>query len=140
MLKRLLSYEISNLWFLKLEITENNRDAVVEWLEDRSKFHIWLTSIATGSVVFLAATQEPQVQITELHSIIKMVSFLLMFFSILTNMICILSIPTWKYHVKTGQITQGTIMRLELGISTWISVLSFILGMLGAIIFLIIPV
>ncbi|EDN66041.1 membrane protein [Beggiatoa sp. PS] len=89
---------------------------------------------------FFAATQEPQVQITELHSIIKMVSFLLMFFSILTNMICILSIPTWKYHVKTGQITQGTIMRLELGISTWISVLSFILGMLGAIIFLIIPV
>jgi hypothetical protein len=139
MLKRLFSYEMSNLWFLKLEITENNRDAVVEWLEDRSKFHIWLTSIVTGSVVFFAATQQPQVQITELHSIIKIVSFLLLFLSILTNMICIWSIPTWKYHVKTGNLTQGTIMRLELGISAWISVLSFILGMLGATMFLILP-
>ncbi len=138
-LKEYLLYKFSNIWFVKLEITEDNKEAVIEWLEDRSRFHIWLTSLITGSVVFFAATQEPTLQVNELSSVLKIISFLLMFFSILSNMICIWAIPTWKYQVKTGKVTHGTIMRLELGLTAWLSVLSFILGMFGATLSVILP-
>ncbi len=139
-LKQFLLYEASVKWFIKLDITEENKDAVIEWLNDRSQFHIWLTSIITGSIIFFAATQEPAtLQTTDINTTLKLISFMLMFFSIIANIVCIWSIPTWKYRIKTGQVTQGAIMRFELGTSAWLSVLSFLLGIMGATVSVIIP-
>jgi len=139
-LKQVFSYEASHLWFVKLEITADNKDAVVEWLEDRIRFHIWLTSLVTGSIVFLVAlAQELSVQINEIQGFITLGAFGLLFFSIITNMISIWSIPTWKFKVKTGQLTQGTQMRIELGLSAWMSVLLFLVGLFGAMIVFLIP-
>ena len=139
-LKQFLSYEASHLWFIKLEITEDNKDAVVEWLEDRIRFHIWLTSIITGSIVFLAAlAQDLSIQTHEIQGIITLIAFGLLFLSIITNLISIWSIPTWKFKVKTGQLTQGTQMRIELGLISWMSVLLFLVGLFGAIIVFLVP-
>jgi hypothetical protein len=139
-LKQFLSYEASHLWFVKLEITVDNKDAVVEWLEDRLRFHIWLTSLTTGSIVFLAAlAQELSIQVNEIQGLMTLSAFGLLFFSIITNLICIWSIPTWKFKVKTGQLTQGTQMRIELGLSAWMSVLLFLIGLFAAMIVFLIP-
>jgi len=102
-ISHMFSHEAAHLWFLKLDITEDNKEAVIEWLEDRQKFHTWLTSIVTGSIVFFAATHEATAttQVTELQ-MLTWGSLMFLFFSIVTNMICIWSIPTWKFRIKTG--------------------------------------
>lgn len=42
-------------WYLGPEATQETRAAVIEWLNDRAKLHTWITSVATGTIVFLAA-------------------------------------------------------------------------------------
>ena len=33
------------------DINDDNRADVIQWLDDRSKFHSWFTSVVTGSLV-----------------------------------------------------------------------------------------
>jgi hypothetical protein len=53
-----------------------------------------------------------------------------MLLSVLANIISIWSLSNWKYHVKTGLVTEGKRMRLDLELMAMIAIGSFLLGML----------
>ncbi len=107
------------------EITDHNAAAVIDWLNDRSSVLTWFTSIVTGSVILLTIFgKRPGFQ--DLNSTILSISLLLMFFSILCNLICVWQIPKWKLAIRTGLISNGRRMVLDLEISSWLGLVSFL--------------
>lgn len=52
----------------------------------------------------------------------------LLVFSLIANLICVWSIPSWKYRVSVGTITQAATMRRELAITAWLGVIGFVSG------------
>ena len=109
-------------------ITDRNRDAVVDWLIDRDHFHTWFTSLITGSFVVLTVFgSKPGYE--EPGQILLSVSLILLLVSVLCSLVCVWSIPSWKFRVRTGLITDGTRMRSELAIAAWIGVVSFVAGL-----------
>lgn len=113
------------------DIDSENRDAFIELLNDRSKFHIWLTSLITGSVVALTAFGvKPGT--ASVGGILAMVSLGLLILAILTNLVCVWSIPSLKFEVSSGTVYRGALMRWDLGVSAWVGVFSFVLGLLLA--------
>lgn len=114
-------------------ITEDNRPFVVEWLRDRSAFHTWFSSLITGSF-FVITFFWGKPDFSSPQGVFLAYAVLLFLFSLLCNLVCVWSIPTWKYRVSTGKIISGTAMRWELAITAWLGVISFIGGLtLGVI-------
>ena len=115
------------------EITDANRPFVIEWLRDRSNFHSWFTSLVTGSfVVITVFGRKPNFFAPgELPIAIAVVMLL---FSMLCNLVCVWSIPSWKYRISVGIISNSRVMRRELAIMAWLSVISFISGLTLAVI------
>ena len=114
-------------------ITEANRQCVVEWLRDRSAFHSWFSSLVTGSfVVVTVFGSKPS--FSTVSGCFLSVALVLMLFALLYNLVCVWSIPNWKYRVSTGIVTDATAMRRELAITAWLGVIAFVSGLtLGVI-------
>ena len=122
-----LSMTLFGTFYIFQTIDDNNREAVISWLEDRSRFHIWLSTVITGTLVLLASILKPY-KITGVVAVITNIGYLLLFFSLLANMVCIWTIPNWKYSVKMGLIKKGSFMRLDLSFVAWIGVVLFLAG------------
>jgi hypothetical protein len=110
------------------EITEENAKHVVEWLDDRSKMLTWFTSLITGSLILLTIFgRKPGVE--DINTIMLSVSLLLMFASILCNLICVWQIPKWKFAIRMGQVSNGRKMTLDLEITAWVSIMLYLTGL-----------
>lgn len=114
------------------EIDERNAEAVIEWLKDRSSVLIWFTSIITGSMVLLTLFGN-QPGVDQPGSIALSISLLLMLFSILCNLICVWQIPKWKFAVRTGRVLNGRWMTLNLEITSWLGLVSFLGALVMAV-------
>ena len=109
-------------------IDDSNREAVLEWLNDRNQFHIWFTSLIIGSfVVFTVFGNKPG--FGSVGSVFLSISMVLLLFAVLCNLVCVWSIPSWKYRVRTGIFNDGRRIRLELSIPAWLGVISFVSGL-----------
>ncbi len=87
------------------EINSENTQAIIEWLRDRSNVLIWFTSIITGSIVLLTLFgNKPGIK--DPGGIALSASLLLMFFSILCNLICVWQIPKWKKDNGYPELTK----------------------------------
>ncbi|MFH1981914.1 MAG: hypothetical protein ABIL58_08715 [Pseudomonadota bacterium] len=123
--KDLSSSLLWNLFAPIEEITEHNAEAVIDWLKDRSSVLIWFTSIITGSLMlFTLFGKKPGFH--DLNSIALSISLLLMFVSILCNLICVWQIPKWKLAIRIGRISNGRRMTFDLEISSWFGLVSFL--------------
>ncbi len=113
-------------------INDDNREAVVRWLSERSSVLIWFSSIVTGSVMLLTLFgHSPGFNNT--GSLTLLLSLLLMFFSILSNLVCVWQIPKWKYAVATGLISNGRVMVWNIEITSWLSLVSFLAALVLAV-------
>jgi hypothetical protein len=109
-------------------IDERNRDAVIEWLNDRDRFHTWFTSLITGSFVVLTVFgNKPGYE--DAGQILLSVSLVLLILSVLCSLVCVWSIPSWKYRVRTRITADATRMRFELAVTAWIGVICFVSGL-----------
>jgi len=119
--------------FPQSAITEQNRPFVVEWLRDRSAFHSWFSSLVTGSfVVITVFGSKPS--FTSLGGGILSAALILLLFALLCNLVCVWSIPSWKYRVSTGIVTDAGTMRRELAITAWLGVIAFVSGLTLAVV------
>lgn len=114
-------------------ITDFNRKFIVEWLSDRSSFHAWFSSLITGSfVVITVFGRKPD--FSSPAGFVLGLAVLLFIFSLICNLVCVWSIPGWKYRVNALIIEDSTRMRRELSITAWLGVIAFVAGLtLGVI-------
>jgi len=127
-----LFFGTPSLWYTGGAITGDNRTAIIEWLEDRQKFHIWLTSIVSGTLVFLVSFGQP-IDVGNFSDIFTLLGLSLMLISVLANMVSIWSISNYKLNVKTGVVKEGSRLRLDIEIVTAIAVGSFFFGFVFAV-------
>ncbi len=117
----------------QFEITDASRPFVIEWLRDRSAFHSWFTSLVTGSFVIITVFgRKPD--FFSPAGIPLAIAVVLLLFSMLCNLVCVWSIPSWKYRVNVGIVTDGRAMRRELAITAWLGVVCFVCGLTIAVI------
>ena len=109
-------------------INDSNKEAVLEWLNDRNDFHKWFTSLIIGSFVVLSVFGNKP-GFGSIGPVFLSISLVLLLLSILCNFVCVWSIPTWKFKVKTGVFSDGRRLRLELGIPGWIGAICFVSGL-----------
>jgi hypothetical protein len=109
-------------------ITDQNRPQVLEWLRDRSAFHVWLSSLVTGSLV-VSTIFGSRAGLSGVTERVLAVAAVLMLFSLVCNLVCVWSIPSWKYRVSTGIVTDATKLRRELAITAWLGVIAFVSGL-----------
>jgi hypothetical protein len=110
------------------DIDEDNRPFVVEWLRDRSAFHTWFSSLITGSfVVITVFGSKPGFD--TVGGVFLAIAVICLLLALLCNLVCVWSIPSWKFRVSTGALIDGTAMRRELAITAWIGVISFVSGL-----------
>lgn len=108
-------------------IDDLNRPFVVEWLKDRSAFHTWFSSLVTGSFVLITVFGNKP-GFSQPSGVFLALSLALLVFSLLANLVCVWSIPSWKYRVNIGTVTDAGSMRRELAITAWLGVISFVAG------------
>ena len=109
-------------------VDDSNREFVVEWLKDRSAFHSWFTSLITGSFVLITVFgTKPGFSSPE--GVVLAIAVALLLFSLLANLVCVWSIPSWKFRVSTGALTDATGMRRELALTAWFGVITFVAGL-----------
>ena len=109
-------------------INESNRAFVAEWLRDRSAFHTWFSSLITGSAIFITIFGAKPGFDTP-SGVFLSIAVALFIFSLLCNLVCVWSIPSWKFRVNTGELVNGAAMRLELAITAWSGVITFVCGL-----------
>ncbi len=109
-------------------ITDDDRPFVIEWLRDRSAFHSWSSSLITGSFVAITIFGERPSMRTD-TGVILTIALVLMLFALLCNLVCVWSIPSWKYRVSTKIVSNARQMRLELAITSWLGVIAFVSGL-----------
>jgi hypothetical protein len=114
-------------------ITEENRQFVVEWLRDRSGFHSWFSSLVTGSFVVIGVFGKKR-DFTSLGGQVLSAAVVLLLFSLVCNLVCVWTIPSWKYRVSTSIITDSKAMRREIGVTAWLGVIAFVCGLTLAVI------
>lgn len=116
------------------DINDTNREHVVEWLRDRSAFHSWFSSLVTGSFVIISVFGSKPSFSTP-GGVLLSTAIALLILSLLANLVCVWSIPSWKYRVNTGALSNATAMRRELSITAWFGVIVFVsaltLGFIG---------
>lgn len=113
---------------MNYQITDDNKQHLVEWLKDRNQFSIWSVSIISTSFVVLTVfgnnpgfNQPAQVMLS--------ISLVLMLFALIANFVTAWSIPGWKLKLQTGQLTDTKRMYYEISINTWISVILYVSGL-----------
>ena len=109
-------------------IDDTNRSFVTEWLRDRSAFHTWFSSLVTGSFVLITVFgNKPGFGAP--GAVFLSIAVGLLLLSLLCNLVCVWSIPSWKFRVSTGALLNATTMRWELTITAWIGVIAFVCGL-----------
>src|SRR5690606_39318045 len=93
-------------------IDDSNRQFVLEWLRGRSAFHSWFTSLITGSFVIITVFGAKPGLSTP-SGVFIAIAVALLLLSLLANLVCVWSIPSWKYRVNTGALKDARAMRLE---------------------------
>lgn len=109
-------------------IDDAKRPFVVEWLRDRSAFHTWFSSLITGSFVLLTLFGNKP-GFSAPGAVILSLAIGLLLLALLCNLVCVWSIPSWKFRISTGMLKNGTVMRRELAITAWIGVIAFVCGL-----------
>lgn len=109
-------------------IDDTNRSFVAEWLRDRSAFHTWFSSLVTGSFILLTVFGNMPGFGTP-GAVVLSIAIGLLILSLLCNLVCVWSIPSWKYRVNTGALINATAMHRELSITAWIGVIAFVCGL-----------
>jgi DMSO reductase anchor subunit len=112
------------------EVTEANREAVAKWLEDRTALLVWLTSVITGSLVLVTLFGK-KLGFETPSQLFLSLGALLLFLSVLLNVVCVWQIPKWKYAVRTGQIRDARAMVWDLELSSWLSLTFFLAGLVA---------
>lgn len=118
--------EVRSLDFSHIDDTQ--RPYVVEWLRDRSAFHTWFSSLITGSFILLTLFGNKP-GFTTPSGVVLSLSVGLLLLALLCNLVCVWSIPSWKFRVGAGILKNATAMRRELTITAWIGVISFVCGL-----------
>jgi hypothetical protein len=109
-------------------VDDATRPFVVEWLRDRSAFHTWFSSVITASfVVVTVFGNKPQVGTPS--GVLLALAVALFLLALLANLVCVWSIPSWKFRVATGALTDVTAMRRELTLTAWVGVIAFVCGL-----------
>ena len=124
----------SLIWTLLVpiqEINDKNAGPIVEWLKERNDVFIWLTSLITGSLVLLTLFGKKP-GFNNINEIALSTSLLLMFLSVLCNLICVWQIPKWKLAIRTGLLSNGRRMALDLEITSWVSLVLFLAALVLA--------
>jgi len=114
-------------WYTNGDISVENRDAVIRWLEDRSRFSTWLTSIVSGACVLLVSLGPPLQSFSTL-GIIRLIGLSLMLLSILTNIISIWSISNYKLNIALRKVKDAPRLRLDIELVNLFSVGAFFVG------------
>lgn len=109
-------------------ITDANRPFIVEWLRDRSAFHTWFSSLITGSFVVLTVFGSKPGFSTP-GGVFLSIAVALLLLALLCNLVCVWSIPSWKFRVSTGALASATGMQRELALTAWLGVISFVSGL-----------
>ena len=130
---RYLFFGSPSKWYMDTELTEETKSAIVEWLNDRVKLHIWLTSVATGSIVFLAALG-PSTNISSVPGMTKVAGLGFMLASVLVNIICVWSLSNWKLNINIGIVSDGSRMRLDIEVIGLLAISSFLIGLVVAVV------
>jgi hypothetical protein len=115
----------------RLELTvidDATRPHIVEWLRDRSAFHTWFSSLVIGSfVVVTVFGSKPDFSTPS--GVVLAVAVALLILSLLSNLVCVWSIPSWKFRVSTGALTSAVAMRRKLALTAWVGVITFVAGL-----------
>lgn len=106
-------------------VHEDNRKLISDWLEDRSRFHVWFTSLIVGSFVITWVFGE-QPGFDSPAQTLQSIAMLLLLLSLLSNLVGVWSIPGWKYRINAKLLDSARNMRLQLEILAWIGVISFV--------------
>lgn len=107
---------------------ESHRQAIITWLDDRRDFHKWFASIITGSFIVLTVFgNKPGFESVSQQFLTIALIFLLL--SILANLVTLWSIPSWKIMFKINTLSNASIMRRDMRITTWFGVLCFLIGL-----------
>ncbi len=115
-------------WYLELTVDDDNRAAVLKWLDDRNRFHVWITSLITGAIIFLT-TLTPNLSNSSESGLPMLIGVGLMLFSVVINIICIWSLTNYSLNVSRKLVSDGTSMRVDLEIMAFIAILSFLVGL-----------
>ena len=99
-------------WYLELTVDDDNRAAVLKWLDDRNRFHVWITSLITGAIIFLT-TLTPNLSHSSESGLPMLIGVGLMLFSVVINIICIWSLTNYSLHVSRKLVSDGTRMRVD---------------------------
>ena len=120
---------MSEVRHLDLSIIDDEiKPFVIEWLQDRSAFHTWFSTLITGSFIVLTVFgSKPGFESPSAVVLSLAVGLLLL--SLLSNMVCVWPIPSWKFRVGTGALKDATAMHRELAITAWVGVVSFVCGL-----------
>lgn len=105
-----------------------SRPFVLEWLRDRSAFHTWFSSVITASFVVLTVFGSKP-DFSTPGGVVLSIAVALLLLALLCNLVCVWSIPSWKFRVGTGVLADGSAMRRELAITAWIGVVAFVCGL-----------
>lgn len=110
------------------EITELNREAIIEWLNDRRDFHKWFASITTGSFVFFTIFGSRPGFETVGQKFMS-VSLIFLLVALLSNLVILWSIPSWKIMIRIKSITNASYMRWNFRLTTWTGIICFLTGL-----------
>ena len=110
------------------EVTDQNREAIAKWLEDRAALLVWLTSVCTGALVLVTLFGK-KLGFDSVGQVFMSIGASLLFLSVLLNIICVWQIPKWKYAVRVAQIRNAKAMVWDLELSAWLSLLCFLAGL-----------
>ena len=129
---RYLFFGSPSNWYFGSEVAPEAKAATLEWLNDRAKLHIWLTSVATGGIVFLA-TLGPPTSVDAAPGVVKVVGLGLMLVSVLVNIVCVWSLSNWKLNLSRNTVTDGARMRFDIELTSWMAMASFFLGLVTSV-------
>ncbi len=115
------------------QVTDENREPVAKWLEDRSALLVWFTSIITGSLVLVTLFGGKPGFDSPNHVFLS-AAVMFLFLAVLLNLICVWQIPKWKFAVRTAQVLNGRRMMWDLEISSWLSLTFFLAGLVLAVV------
>jgi len=105
------------------------RDAIVEWLNDRRDFHKWFASLTTlcFAAYSLFGTSFTELEITQ--RVFMTLALVCLLFSVLTNLVILWSIPSWKIRIQIKELNNASSMRWDFRITTWVGVVCFLTGL-----------
>ncbi|MCS5694461.1 hypothetical protein NZK33_21160 [Cyanobium sp. FGCU-6] len=114
-------------------IDDDNREPIVKWLDDKIAVLRWFTSIVTGSLVLVSLFgRKPG--LGSPSELFLSAAVACLFISVLLNLICVWQAPKWKFAILVSQVSDGRNMMWDIEISSWISLVFFLAGLVASVI------